>query len=384
MTNDNSKIIKRIIIAAVNALCLIAFFICLGISASIKAPLRSQQAAAAWAGQSGERFSQVSAFFHAPSTFDMDGVMRLRSELEKSIAAASLDVTPDRVLYTDAWSAKTELSVMSQRSNPTAIKAIAVGGDFFLFHPLKLRDGNYLSPNDIMKDRVVIDEELAWRLFGAVKVSGFDIIINNMPFVVAGVVSRETDFASSAAYKKFAGEESYAFGAGLFMSYDALLDMTGSNAKIENYEIVLPDPITGFALNALKDNLKSPEALIIENTGRFSFGNITRLIGSYGERSQRNETLIFPYWENAARYAEDWLALLLIFSFIFIAFPIVCSVIYFIILIRFTVKLIKIAIKNFIKKKDKKDYEKYILEHGEDGESYTLNSIIREVNDEIY
>ena len=366
--------IKRIIIIAVNALCLIAFFVCLGISSSIRTPLRSQQANIAWAGQSGDRFAQLSLFFPPASTFDVDGVMSLRSSIEKALTAASID-SAGRTLYKDAWSAETDVSLMSLRGSPTTAKAIAVGGDFFLFHPLTLRHGSYLSPNDVMKDRVVIDEELAWRLFGAVHVAGFELMLNNRPFIVAGVISRETDFATSKAYS---------YGAGLFMSFDALLDMTEGSAKIETYEIVLPNPITGFAHSMFEKESPNPNALLIENSARFNLGNTFSRIGEFGERSMRTDPLQLPYWENAARYAEDWLALILIISLIFLTFPFICAIIYTVILIRFLIKQSKSKIHSLIAKKDQRHYEQYLLEHGEDLEEYSLNDIISEVHDEIY
>ena len=49
------------------------------------------------------------------------------------------------------------------------VKAIGVGGNFFHFHPLRLRSGSYIAEDDFMLDRVVLDETLAWQLFG-----GFD------------------------------------------------------------------------------------------------------------------------------------------------------------------------------------------------------------------
>jgi len=374
--------LKRIIIIAVNALCFTGFFICLGVSSSIKAPLRSQQAAAAWAGQSGERFSQISVFFPDGEGLDMDGIRSLQHSLNRALLAESFESTEERILFTDAWSAEADITIISDRSPaPTSAKAFAVGGDFFMFHPLNLRDGSYLSPNDVMKDRVVIDESLAWRLFGAIKVSGFEVLINNRPFVIAGVVSREDDFASNKAYN---------YGAGLFMSYDALIDMTEGEAKIETYEAVLPDPISGFALSLLPveirgDDTAPTSAHIVENTTRFSLGKLFSIIGSFGERSMRTDGVQYPYWENAARYAEDWLAFVLVLSLFFIAFPIVCAIFYTVKLIRFGVKVGIIAIKKLIDKKDKRSYEKYILEHGEDGEaSYNVNDIIREVHDEIF
>ena len=366
--------LKKIIIIAVNALCLIAFIVCIAVSASIRSPLRSQQAADAWAGQSGERFSQLTVFFPESQAFDEDAIRRLHTVLDDSLLGASLETTPGRTLYTDAWSAEAKVSIASERGTADAV-AIAVGGDFFMFHPLYLRNGSYLSPNDIMKDRVVIDEELAWRLFGSIQLAGFELIINNSTFIIAGVVSRENDFASSKAYD---------YGAGLFMSFEALLDMTEGDAVISTYEIVMPNPITGFAKNILEEAIPEPGVYIIENSTRFSLSNLFSIVRSFGERSIRSDAIAYPYWENAARIAEDWLALLLVLSIFFLVFPVICAVIYGIKLIRYLLKHGKSAFRRLIKEKDRREYEKYKLEHGEDFDTYNANSIIREYNDEIY
>ena len=148
--------IKRIIIIAVNALCLIAFIVCLSVSASIQAPLHSQQAATAWAGQSGERFTQVSVFFPELHEFNEQSIHELRTSIDNTLLAVSLESTPQQRLHADAWSASSEVSILETHGTVN-VNAIAVGGDFFLFNPLRLRDGSYLSPNDIMHDRVVLD-----------------------------------------------------------------------------------------------------------------------------------------------------------------------------------------------------------------------------------
>ena len=42
--------------------------------------------------------------------------------------------------------------------------------------------------NDFMQDRVVLDETLAWQLFGGFDVAGLSVTIDGKPFYVAGVV----------------------------------------------------------------------------------------------------------------------------------------------------------------------------------------------------
>jgi len=371
---NKSKMIKRIIIIAVSVLCLIGFFICLGVSSSLRGSLYSQQAAYAWRGQSGERFSQLSAFFPGNTTFDEESIHQLRASIDQALLAASLESTPERALYVDAWSGKSTVSVLSPRArNPLSADAIAVGGDFFLFHPLRLIDGSYLSPNDLMQDRVVVDEEVAWRLFGATRVAGFEIMINDRPFRIAGVISRESDFASSRAYT---------YGEGLFMSFDALMALNPDLAVITVYEIVMPDPISGFALGALTSAVTETDVLIVENSTRFSLLNTFSNIGSFGERSMSKDFIALPYWENAARFVEDWLAFLLVLSLVLIIFPIVCSVIYIVILIRYSFRRGKKSLKHLIQARDDRLYEKYVAEHGDEVQIYSVDEIIRDVKGE--
>ena len=376
--------IKKIILIAVNALLLIAFIICLVMSSTIRTSLRSQQAARAWGGQSGERFSQISVFIPETAAFNEDNLRMTRASIDNYFAMASIEAPPDRTLYTEAWSGSGSVSVIGERGDATA-NAIAVGGDFFLFHPLFLRDGSYISPNDVMRDRVVLDEELAWRLFGSVRISGLEITINTRPFTIAGVISRESDFASLAAYN-YGYDLFDPAPASLFMSYEAFSDMLEGEAEITCYEIVMPDPISGFALEGVTKAVTIDGVHIVENTTRFSLGKTFAGIGAFGERSIRTNAIAFPYWENAARYAEDWLALLLFLSLVFIAFPLICGIVYLVKIIRFAIKRGKNIVSKAIVKHDKRAYEKYMLKHSDDVdknfEVFDVDDIIRESKEE--
>ncbi|MCL2078535.1 MAG: ABC transporter permease [Oscillospiraceae bacterium] len=345
---------KKLIIIILNILFLTAFLVCHAVSASIIVPLLSQQAAKAWAGQSGERFAQVSVFFPKTYEFNEQSIMSARAGIESALIAASMESGRDgRILYTDAWSADGRISIIGERGESSAT-VIGVGGDYFLFHPQRLRSGVYLSPNSLMKDYVILDEELAWRLFGAVDLSGMEVMIGSRPFKIAGVIARETDFASTKAYEASGG------GAGLYMPYETLNEIMGSQAKIHTYEIVLPDPITGFAFDTLKGAFPDTSLRIIQNTSRFETENLLGIIGSFGERAMSTNAADVPYWENAALFAEDWLALLLFLSYVFMVYPAACAVYYSVKLIRFGIRKGKDKIKDIIKRRDNRAYERYI------------------------
>ena len=192
-----------------------------------------------------------------------------------------------------------------------------MGGDFFLFHPLTLRSGSYLTANDYMNDRVLLDEELAWALFGSYDVAGMSIQIGERTYPVAGVVHREDDFASKKAYQD---------GPGMFMSYDALNAI--SETKLSAYEIVMPDMISGFAESIVKAAFTGGKAAVVQNTGRYGALRLWKVLTAYGERSMNTRGIIYPYWENAARLTEDYAALLLLFAVLLAVCPAVCAAIW--------------------------------------------------------
>ena len=365
-------LIKRVFLIAINALLLVAFIVCLAVSGNINKTLRSQQASAAWAGQSGERFAQLSAFLPDGSAFDENVIRNLHGAIDKALIDASLTEDEGRTLYADAWSAEGNVFLIGDRGSSSA-NAYGVGGDFFLFHPLHLRDGSYLSRNDLMKDRVILDEELAWRLFGSVNLSGLEVLVGGKLHIIAGIISREDDFASTKAYTG---------GAGLFMSYESLSELSEGGAEIICYEIVMPDPITGFALNTLTELFPNDDATIVENSARYSLTSITGVIGSFGERSMRNDGIIYPYWENAARYTEDWLALLLALSIVFIVFPAVCGVIYGIKGIRFLFGRSRGSITKKTEERDERKAENYRQTHMEEFVIPGFEKILREYHEE--
>ena len=343
---------KELPLIIINAVLLIAIIVCLAVSASIRNTLLSQQAAAAWAGQSGERFAQLSVFFPGGSNFNEMSIFELRDSIDKALIDASVEHPEGQTLYTDAWSAPGEVGIVAGRRSATA-PVLGVGGNFFMFHPLRIRDGSYISGNDLTKDRVVLDEELAWRLFGAVNIADFEILVNGKPYIIAGVVSRENDFASLKAYSG---------GAGLFMSFEALHEMSEAT-EIFCYELVMPNPISGFALKTLEDNLTAADAIIVENSTRFSLTNIWGQIITFGERSMRENEIVFPYWENAARYAEDRLMLLFVLTILLSLCPAVCGVIYGAKGTRYLIAQLKRMIIEKLEKRDLRKTEEYRQKH---------------------
>ena len=299
--------------------------------------LGSVRRADAFRGESDMRFAQIACFLPVGKGKEESDILSFRQTLDTKLMEQSLEAPENGSLYIDAYSTSATVTVSSDSSGSggsAQVEAVAVGGEFFYFHPLQLRSGAYISSDDLMDDLVVLDEELAWRLFGGVELEGMTITLNGKPFVVAGVVSRENDFATKKAYS---GE------AGLFMSYSALkrLDET---AAISCYEIIMPDPITNFAMGVVQEAFPPEENDVVENSSRYSLGHLLSVIGSFGDRSMRVNGVIYPYWENALRLTEDYAAALLALTVLFALCPLTFAVVIVIKYIRRGYRYVKKAV----------------------------------------
>lgn len=284
---------------------------------------QSQTMAERWS--SDGKASQVSCFFSVNAGVTQDSILTFEHSIDGALADAAVvqeSENPGARLWADAYSADGRITISSDRSSLEA-DAIGIGGDFFLFHPLKLLSGAYFSGNDLMQDYCVIDQDAAWQLFGSNDVAGMTVYIGGVPHIVTGVVQREEGRLTEAA-----GLDSSL----VYVSYQTLTELGKSNG-INHYEIVMPDPVTNFAYNYVKENLGSSEkeAEVVENTSRYSFLSRLKLISGFGTRSMNGKAIIYPYWENVARGYEDILAVVTLFEMLFLLYAVALALIFFII-----------------------------------------------------
>ena len=364
-----TKIILGILSGALS-LCFIA---CIIVYHLLGGLLLSQQAADRWAGNSGQRFAQISAFFPVDENIKAEDISDFHSKIDAKLLEVSLESSDDSVLYSDAYCAFGKVNVGSEQSSSTAVSAIGVGGNYFLFHPFVLINGSYLSPDDFMKDRVLLDEDLAWMLFGGTDLAGLNVTINGEDFLVAGVISREDDFADKKAYTD---------GPGLYMSFEAFSKIFDSSVSC--YEIVLADPISGFAKGIVSEAF--PSAVIVENSSRYTLGGILEVIGSFGERSMNTEAVIYPYWENAARSIEDYMSLVLILSMVFAVMPAFCAcwaaIVYFIKFRNYVKSKVPQVREQVVERRREKRYQKLIKDKLEKSRQNSGESIADSSNSE--
>ena len=314
--------IKRILMA-------LSFFISLvlwGISSVIIQNQETQQMAKRWNPEGGS--AQISCFFSTNTYITPDRIEEMRYGLTNKLKEASIVLESEKSgarLWADAYSAYGKITVNSERGNITA-DAIGIGGDFFMFHPVKLLEGSYFSGNDVMQDYCILDEDAAWRLFGSNDIAGQIVEIQGIPHLVQGVIEREKGHLQEAA-----GLDSSV----IYVSYDTL-NKYGSHSGINHYEIVMPNPVKGFAAGYVKDlfGIDEQEMEVVDNTSRFELLNRIQLVKSFGTRSMNGKAIIYPYWENVARGTEDILLVLTVFMLLFFVIPMTVIIIKLIILWR--------------------------------------------------
>ncbi len=281
----------------------------------------SEQVAERWSSEGG--VSQISCFFSVNSNISEDRLIEFEHGIDSALAEASVlpdENNPDARLWVDAYSASGEITVSTDRATVNAA-AIGIGGDFFLFHPEKLLYGSYFSGNDLMQDYCIIDEDAAWQLFGSNNVAGQIVTIRNIPHIVIGVIERE-----SGRLAESAGLDSTV----VYVSYSTL-EKYGRSNGLNHYEIVMPDPVTGFAYQYISEKLGYDEenVEVIENTGRFSLLSRLKLIAAFGTRSMNGKAIIYPFWENIARGYEDILLALTFVWVLTLLYPVLLVVIFF-------------------------------------------------------
>ena len=195
-------------------------------------------AAERFRGESDTSFAQIAAFMPVGGGKSEEDILAFRETLENKFIEQALEAPENGSLYVDAYSGRSDVTITSDHGS-AAVTAFGVGGDFFYFHPLTLRSGAYIAERDLMDDLVVLDEVLAWRLFGGTELAGLTVQIGGVPFVVSGVVAMEDDFASSAAY----GGEGC-----LFVSFSAMKSWTRmpSLTAMRSY-CQIPSPATAEA-----------------------------------------------------------------------------------------------------------------------------------------
>lgn len=244
----------------------------------------SQRAAERYAGQSGRRFVQLSAFFPPGDAVSEFNILLFNAALEDGLRSSGNRGTGTGSGFAFSYSASARLPVQSARGT-FPLAALGTGGDFFLFHPYTLLSGSLMELP--AGNGIILNDRAAWTLFGAVDVVGQPVVIGGGAYVVSGVVCLEEDPASREALE---GETGMVFVPFALMK-------TG----VTCYEVVLPEPVAGYG-ESLFAGLRTGNT--VTNTGRFSPSAIRKAILALPAYNMTVYSAPVPYWENAARNIE--------------------------------------------------------------------------------
>ena len=282
------------------------------IERTLTGQLTSQQLASRWSKE--EEFAQISCYFSKDAGMTKDQIAPLERQIQEALKeAASEDSDAGGRTWADAYSTEGQLTITSDRTSAT-VRAFGVAGDFFLFHPMKLLSGNYFGLDDVNEDGVILDENVAWQLFGSYNVAGMTVEIGNNAYPIRGVVRSDSGLFSKAAEEE---------ASTIYVSYAILEQQMGGEIGIDSYELLVANPVHEFGVSSLKNALGIEESKyeLVENSARFDLKHRLLLLKNFGIRSMNTKGIIYPYWENRARGYEDISALLLAIEILLLLYP---------------------------------------------------------------
>ena len=300
----------RVICLLISVLALIIGLV-MRIQVSIGAQKYSDQTVAERWDPEGQ-YAQISLFIKDIVGFsqtDIDGFeYNLNDKLDyNSIFPENEDAR--RFIY--CYMSKTAISLEGPSGKTVNVNCMAVGGDFFAFHPVRLLNGAYFSGNDLMHDGVILDEATAWQLFGSNDIEGQKILFGDRVLFVKGVYEKN----DGKLYNYARGEDPE-----IFVPFE-LLNTTEAPLPITCLEVCMPNPIENFASKIITDIVKLDASSfeMVENSKRYTVDNLWMVYKNKKYRSMQNHDIIYPYWEKIARYEEDVLApkaVLMVISFV--------------------------------------------------------------------
>ena len=306
---------KRLRLSGIFALVLLSCLAVLGVFelavSAITAPIGFIDGGKRWSS-AGEPYAVISLYMEDDSALSADRVEYYAPAMDAALVSASVDSGERGRVWTYAYSAKAVKTVTGPRSSRAAA-ITACGGDFFVFHPLNFIHGSGFLNDPSNPYGVVLDEELAWEIFGAVDVVGMEMTIEALSLTVVGIVAAERE---SHPYAYTYGELPR-----MYMSYSAYDRINGERDDITVYEVTLPNPVKSFAMNIFNTvvSVNEDTTRLAEVSSRYSlstrFSNVRELRYSW----IREDKISYPYWENEARMVDHTCAVLMIFELIFVS-----------------------------------------------------------------
>ena len=244
----------------------------------------------------------LSSYFAEQSGITVKHIYELDAQVRKSLITNG-EAEPKT---TYSYSGCSEVSVQN-KDIQMEVTAIGVGENFFYFHPVSLLSGSYFYPEQQGLDLVIIDQNLAWVLYGSDNIVGMSIEIGGKPHRIAGVMKWEkSGLQKRAGYNKPL----------IFMSYPSLKGMD-ETLSVTACDVLMSEITSGFGKTTLKSYLETNMGLrenqydIVNHTKRLKKSSLKSALEQMKYNSMKTKQLSYPYWENMSRYVRDECARLL-------------------------------------------------------------------------
>ena len=272
----------------------------------------------------GSPYAVISMYTEESAGVTSDQISQWAYSTDSGLLESS--VTPKENARTWAYCYGTETTLtVSGPMGTSSAEVMAVGGDFFVFHPLKYTFGSGFLNDNSNPMGVVIDRDLAWKIFGAENIVGMVLQIEEIDFTVVGVSERESN---GKVYSHTYGDRPR-----MYMSYAGYTKLRGDGG-ITMYEAALPNAVRSFAKNIFDGAVRVNEetAWVFEVSDRFSLKNRYENMKTLTYSWIRENRIEYPYWENEARVADYRCAVMMVFEVILAAAGSVSMILSFILL----------------------------------------------------
>ena len=224
--------------------------------------------------------------------------------IDNALLKASVTPKENAKSWIYSFSAEKDVSLTGPKSTVNA-KTVIVRGDYFAFHPFKYTYGSSFLNDPSVPMGIVLDRNLAWKLFGAENIIGMKWSVGDIEYTVVGISEPDGD---ASAYNKEYGEIPRAY-----MSY-AGYQKIDSSLMFTNFEVCLPNSVKGFAKNIFDSQVSVQEGNGIrsEVSSRFSLENRWEILNNLKYSLISSNGIEFPYWENEARIYDYYSAVILL------------------------------------------------------------------------
>ena len=298
----------------------------------------------------GDRFAVITLYTEEGAALSKDQVESWIRNMDAALLESSVSPNENARSWAYTYAAEETMTVAGPKDDQSA-EVIAAGGDFFVFHPQEFVCGSAFLNDASNPNGVVIDEDLAWKIFGATNIVGMEMSVDGIPFVVTGVSRRASEH----------GVYAYTYGERprMYMSYAGYIKLRGDGNHITMFETALPNAVKGFANNIFRGAVTANEdtMTVTEATERFSILNRFHNMKILKYSWIRENKIEYPYWENEAKVADYRCAVLMIFEVALAAIAVGAMLLSFI-LLRISGYTVTDSVKNLYGKYEKNRAER--------------------------